>query len=297
MTNEQIVSRIRNYQDNRLYEQLFKQNEPLIKDICKKYRYYSEMDDLMQEAFIGLIDAVEHYETSENVLFMTFARYWIERQIQQYIINSCSLYRLPQHIYSEKIPQYKRFIKKFETDNNRMPTDKEITYALKIRQSTLEIIQQYMRGYTSLNAPIDADETGEITLQDNIADDMDIANDIVNDMYSEYEQRELWNTVDTYTSEKQARILRYIFINGYSLQRIGDIEGVSRERIRQIREQAFKRLRQTKAQRQLLDKLEITSASIYRSGLNKYKQRANTSVVEYIALKNDEIEEELTAVS
>ena len=55
---------------------LYESNLPLIKKFIKPYAAYEPMEDLLQEACFGLWEAVQHYETSVNVRFMTYAEYW-----------------------------------------------------------------------------------------------------------------------------------------------------------------------------------------------------------------------------
>lgn len=296
MTNEQIVTEIRKH-DRReadLYQRLYEQNITLLKDFCKPYLAFSELDDLLQECYFGLIDAVSHYESSANVLFMTYSRFWIDRSLRLYIQNCCALYHLPQH-YNEKIPKYKRFIKKFESEHDRKPTDDEIIKTMHIRRDTLEVIQQFLMGSVSINTPLKEDE--ELTLEDTISDNTSIEDDTVDRMYSDYEKAELWQTVDDFTNERQGRVLRYLFINGYTLQKVGDIEGLSRERVRQIREQALKRLKQAKAKRRLCERLEVLDSAMYRGGLNSYKEHVNTSITERLAVENTDIKQGLTKAS
>ena len=76
MSNEELVEQIRNgYHVTENMQVLYENNLPLIKRFIKPYTYYEPEDDLLQEAYFGLWEAVRHYESSENVLFMTYARY------------------------------------------------------------------------------------------------------------------------------------------------------------------------------------------------------------------------------
>ena len=43
-------------------EQLYLQNRSFIYQQAKKYAAYADMDDLMQEAYFGLHEAVKHYK-------------------------------------------------------------------------------------------------------------------------------------------------------------------------------------------------------------------------------------------
>lgn len=85
MSNEQLVKNIQQGADTaENMAQLYRQNLPLIRMICKPYEQYEPLDDLMQESFFGLVDAVKHFESSKNVLFMTYAGYWIRARLAQY---------------------------------------------------------------------------------------------------------------------------------------------------------------------------------------------------------------------
>lgn len=43
------------------------------KIMIRPFTLYENEEDLLQEAYFGLWEAVQRYETSENVLFMTYA--------------------------------------------------------------------------------------------------------------------------------------------------------------------------------------------------------------------------------
>ena len=63
MTNEELVLLSR-YCDNKseYLEELYSQNYGLISAIAKRYSGVYELDDLMQESFLGLAEAVESYD-------------------------------------------------------------------------------------------------------------------------------------------------------------------------------------------------------------------------------------------
>lgn len=76
MTNEQIVSQVKkgiSVTEN--MQLLYEKNLSLIKKFIRPYIHYESEEDLLQEAYFGLWEAVQHYESSEKVLFMTYAQY------------------------------------------------------------------------------------------------------------------------------------------------------------------------------------------------------------------------------
>lgn len=100
MTNEQLVVRIQAGEEtaaNML--QLWQQNKGFVASIAKKYRGYAEMEDLMQEGYIGLNDAVAHYKEGKGALFTSYAAFWIRSRIRRYVEQSGTI-RLPSHEYT-----------------------------------------------------------------------------------------------------------------------------------------------------------------------------------------------------
>ena len=98
MTNEQIVSEIRNGCSVTDYMQsLYEGNLPLIRKFIKPFTSYECEADLLQESYFGLCEAVQHYETSANVCFMTYAEYWIRQSVQRYLEKCGSTVQIPSH--------------------------------------------------------------------------------------------------------------------------------------------------------------------------------------------------------
>ena len=98
MTNETLVKRIRGgFSVSENMQSLYENNLPLIKKFIKPFTAYECEADLLQESCFGLVAAVQHYEISENVRFMTYARYWILLAVQQYIEKCGSAVRIPNY--------------------------------------------------------------------------------------------------------------------------------------------------------------------------------------------------------
>ena len=172
MSNEELVERIRNgYHVTENMQVLYENNLPLIKKFIKPYAYYESEEDLLQEAYFGLWEAVRHYESSENVLFMTYARYWIKQSVQRYMENSGSVIRISS-AYRQKIARYKKTVQEFEQTYGHTPTDEEIADYSLLPLSEIKKIRSYMQEIVSLDTPIKADD--ELTLSDTVADDFSL---------------------------------------------------------------------------------------------------------------------------
>ena len=293
MSNEELVERIRNgYHVTENMQVLYENNLPLIKKFIKPYVYYEPEEDLLQEAYFGLWEAVRHYESSENVLFMTYARYWIKQSIQRYMENSGSILRISS-AYRQKIARYKKTVQEFEQKHGHTPTDEEIADCSLLPLSEIQKIKKYMQEIISLDAPLKADD--ELTLSDTVADDFSLEEDTVDKIFKEYQQSELWGIVERYTDNQQEQVIRKHYKEGKTLSEIARESGISLERARQHRASGLRRLRMSKPLREIREKCEIAEASVYRSGFNKFKEYGD-STVEYIALRRAELEQKYKQV-
>lgn len=69
MSNETLVERIRDgYSVSENMQALYEGNLPLIKKFIKPYAAYAEFEDIVQQSYFGLWEAVQRYETDRNVL-------------------------------------------------------------------------------------------------------------------------------------------------------------------------------------------------------------------------------------
>mgnify|MGYP001861476737 CR=1 FL=1 len=139
LSNEELVARIRagqNIKGN--MEQLYNQNLPLIRQFIRPFLGYEDEADLLQESYIGLWQAVRHYESSECVRFMTYSKYWIQQEVRRYLENSGSLIRIPSHKKQQGI-QYKRLLQEYEREYGRPPSDLEAAEDLGVSLSSRKI--------------------------------------------------------------------------------------------------------------------------------------------------------------
>ena len=98
MTNEQLVARIQVGEDTAVNMlQLWEQNQRFIGMIAVKYSGYAEMDDLKQEGYLALCEAVRHYNPDQGVPFINYAAFYIRQGMQRYIENSGNCIRIPVH--------------------------------------------------------------------------------------------------------------------------------------------------------------------------------------------------------
>lgn len=289
MSNEEIVFEIKNgtsVTDN--IQLLYESNLPLIKKFIKPYAAYEPMEDLLQESYFGLWEAIQHYETDRNIQFMTYAEYWVKQSVQRYLEKCGSTVRIPSHT-RQKMTRLRRATSQLRQEQGREPTAAEIADCMGASVEQVQEIQSYTQSVLSLDTPIADDNS--LTLADTLQADFRLENDTIDKIYAEHSKNELWSIVEHYTATRENEIIKEIFLYGKTMSQVAREQGVSIERIRQTKEKGLRRLRIGKAKRELLEKFDIAEAGLYRGGLNNYREHNFTSIVEHTAIKRIEAEE------
>ena len=282
MNNEEIVSEIRagrSVSEN--MQLLYEKNLPLMKRTIKPFAAYEPMEYCLQEAYFGLWEAVQHYETSKNVRFMTYAEYWIKQSVQRYLENCGSTVRIPTHTRA-KMSRIRKATSQLRQEQGKEPTVKEIAALLGASVEEVQEIQGYMQSVISLDTPIAEDNS--LTLADTLQTDLSVENDTVDKIYSEHSKNELWGIVERYTTTRGNDIIKEIFLHGKTMSAVAREQGVTIERVRQTKEKGLRRLRMGKAKRELLEKFDIVESRLYWGGMKNYKEHG-TSIVEYLAIQ------------
>lgn len=241
MTNEQLAACIKAGETDRM-EELYSQVRRFIHGIAWKYRTAAELEDLKQEGFLALYDAVRGYEPEAGNSFLGYAAYWIEARIRRFIQKNSSL-RVPSG-RQEKAGQLTRFREEFEKENGRKPTEWETCCFLRI---TLEEYQErektaFLGHCMSLDAPITDQEGEGLTLADTVAASGNLEEDTVERMHAQELKETLWGMVDS-LEEKQPEIIRARYQEGKTLREIAEAQGIQVEAVRQQQNKALRTLR------------------------------------------------------
>ena len=289
MTNEDLVQRVQSGAAPEAMEQLYKNNEGFIKKLANRYKGYGEFDDLVQEGFCGLYEAAKHYECGSEMLFTTYAAWWIKQAMRRYVLNCYPLVRVPEHT-AEKVRAYRRFINQYCQYYGQEPPRTAIQSFLGLDDKMLGRIEKAAEqaNIQSLDEPLKMDE--ELSLGDTIGSGEDMETDVVERIASQELKAELWGIVDS-LGGKHAEVLRCRYQDDQTLKAVGEHMGLSCERIRQVEREAMKKLQLPKYTRRLRPYLpeirELTDRELsiaYRGGARQFKQTW-TSAPEKVVLR------------
>lgn len=211
MTNEQLVEQIQSgdhVSDNMLA--LWQQNQKFIRKIALRYRNFEDVDDLIQQAYFGMLAAVEGYNPGEGVLFLTYAEYWIRQSMKRYIEQNSYTVRIPGATRAH-IDTYNRFTAAMMSQFGRKPTDVEMCTYMGINEKELDTIKQGLlfEHVKSIDVPIGDDDS--VYLYELIQAAEDTERTVIDSIQLEELKKVLWGMVGELTQKEQEVIkLRYL---------------------------------------------------------------------------------------
>ncbi len=83
--------------DNSKVAQVFNaQNEKIVRTIAQQFSNNpDDQQDLMQEGYLGLMEAAKRYDPSTKVTFESYASWWVRKYMREYIIRYGQTVSLP----------------------------------------------------------------------------------------------------------------------------------------------------------------------------------------------------------
>ena len=285
MNNEQLVSRIvagDNEAENML--QLWRQNKGFIATIARRYSAGAEMEDLEQEGYIALCEAVQHYDSDRGMSFISYAAFWIKRRMRICADNSRTV-RLSFNA-GDEVRQYQKIMREYRQEYGCDPSDRELCGFLYVSREKLDQIRKaaQMGNIRSLDEPVQGMD-GDISIGDTVASGEDMEEDTIREIDKERIKRELWLAVD-HLPGKQPEVIRAIYQDGLTRKKAGERAGVSMHKARDIEYKAMRILRQPHRCKKFRAYFEeyLSAAPIHHVGVSSF-QTTWTSEVEREALR------------
>jgi RNA polymerase primary sigma factor len=228
--------------DKKALNKLIESNLRFVVSVAKEYQYSKiPLEDLISEGNIGLMKAVDKFDESKKIRFISYAVWWIRQSITQSIHENGSIVRLPVNRINinNKINKTKDILIK---ELKREPTPKEISDFCNVCE--IDIVNSYSDCSYAVELENQCSEESKETFVNFLqGDDFDNVEKIHN---REAASHEINNALSE-LNKRESKILKMYFGletgQEMNLRQIGEELDLTNERVRQIKDFALKKLR------------------------------------------------------
>jgi len=222
--------------------------------MAAKFRHYgAPMNDLIQEAGLGLMKAADKFDPDRGVRFSTYAVWWIKASIQDYVMRNWSMVRTGSTSSQKALffnmrrvqAQLQREARDLGEDLDSHQLRERIAQRIGVPLADVEMMSGRLSGSDlSLNAQQSQDEDGREWI-DTIEDDGIQATERVEAQRDRTVLRGwLAQAMGVLTTRERYIIAeRKLREDPRTLESLGEELGLSKERIRQIEAAAFAKMR------------------------------------------------------
>ncbi len=278
-TNECIVAAVQagdNEAENML--QLWKQNKGFIAMIARRYSAGAEMEDLEQEGYIALCEAVQHYDPARGMSFISYAAFWIKRRMRICADNSRTV-RLSFNA-GDEVRQYQKIMREYRQEYGCDPSDWELCGFLYVSREKLDQIRKatQMGNIRSLDEPVQGMD-GDISIGDTVASGEDMEEDIIREIDKERMSKELWLAVDQLPGDQPA-VLRMVYRDGMTRIKAGDVLGYGNGKVGIEERRALNALRRPHRCKKFRVYFEeyLSAAPVHHVGVQRYLETWESEV-------------------
>ncbi len=222
---------------------------------AKFKRYGAPMNDLIQEAGLGLMKAADKFDPDRGVRFSTYAVWWIKASIQDHVMRNWSMVRTGSTSSQKSLFFNMRRVQarlEREAMAAGQTLDKHqlrqmIATEVGVPLHDVEMMEGRLAGSDySLNATQSVEDEGREWI-DTLEDDSDQAAELVEHSHDTAQLREWLITSMKALNDRERFIVRERKLreDPRTLESLGDELGLSKERVRQLEAAAFGKMRKT----------------------------------------------------
>lgn len=220
--SERICSgEISEREKNQIYKELLEGNLRFVITVAKQYQNQGlELSDLVAEGNIGLLKAIQNFDWTKKLRFISYAVWWIRQSILQSLNEHARTIRLPVNVVQELFKEKKA-----------------------IDQNGGELSDKFANLPSIVNLDREINDEGD-TLLDMISDQNTIMPDEAFNSKDVLKEK-LSGIMNILDDRERAIVEDYFGLSGQSrtLEDIGNDFNLTKERVRQIKEKALRKLR------------------------------------------------------
>ncbi|MFZ7091561.1 RNA polymerase factor sigma-32 [Primorskyibacter sp. 2E233] len=255
-TERQLAYAWRDQRDEQALHRLITAYMRLAISMASKFRRYgAPMNDLIQEAGLGLMKAADKFDPDRGVRFSTYAVWWIKASIQDYVMRNWSMVRTGSTSSQKSLffnmrrvqAQLEREASAAGETLDRHQMREMISKEIGVPLHDVEMMEGRLSGSDfSLNATQSVEDEGREWI-DTLEDDSAQADELVEDSHDREQLREWLLTAMSSLSDRERFIVRERKLRdeARTLESLGNELGLSKERVRQVEAAAFAKMRKS----------------------------------------------------
>jgi len=218
---------------------------------ARKYSSYGlPLDDLIHEGVLGIMHALEKFDTSKDFRLSTYASWWIRASIQDYILKNWSVVRTGSTASQKALFFNLKKIKQQINDVSREFMGQEeinkVSNILKVKSIEVQNMESRLTGGDlHLNQKVDNDTEND--LMSLLADERKNPEDSYEEFNDKNIKKNFINkAIDTLNEREKTIIrLRKFREKSITLDELGQKLKISKERVRQIETKALDKLKKS----------------------------------------------------
>ncbi len=215
-------------------EEFIHGNLRLVLSVMKRFSVRGEnADDLFQVGCVGLIKAIDNFDTSQNVQFSTYAVPMIIGEIRRYLRDNNPI-RVSRSIRDTayKVLQMKE---KLIAETGQEPTLDEIAKKLEISREEVTFALDAIQEPVSLFEPVYHDGGDAVYIMDQVKDNKSTPENWI-------ENVALHNAMDK-LSDREKHILNLRFFRGRTQMEVAREIGISQAQVSRLEKSALKNMK------------------------------------------------------
>lgn len=271
--------------------ELFTDNQALVTFMMRGYKSELEADDMRQEAFLALLEALKKYDPDKGG---TFAAYWTDWIRARFTRLRERNYNIPAYLL-QGIGKYKRVVAEYESAHGHQPDREYIIRAMDSKASLVELIERSLDLDTvaALDKGMETPSGECFTLKDTLPANNDTELEAVSNMFDE-ELQGIWDIVAQILPPEDVEKVKRVYIDGMGYKEAAEKTGTSPGKFHTAMYRSVERLRRHRIRfKPYFDPIsdgERLQQGVRRCGVRAFREGEGSST-ERAAIRNCERQE------